>query len=88
MYTRNILTEAFSVLAWITAENNGAHHEMFNAGRLELKTWLVHLSLLFMQEIYYFIHSPFTKVFDLNTRLVLCLKNCLYLFILAGFCSC
>ena len=41
MYTRNILTKAFSVLAWITAENNGAHHEMFNAGRLELKTWMV-----------------------------------------------
>ena len=38
----NIPTEAFSVLAWVNVENNGAHHEIFNARGLELKTYLVH----------------------------------------------
>ena len=38
----NIPTKAFSVLAWVNVKNNGAHHEIFNARGLELKTWLVH----------------------------------------------
>ena len=47
----NIPTEAFSLLAWVNAENNGGDQAIFNAWSAD-NTWLIHPEIRFGAGIY------------------------------------
>ena len=63
----NIPTNAFSILAWVNVENNGAHHAIFNARSAD-NTWLTHPEIRVGEATYRWLlrAAAGNKIFDMK----------------------